>query len=231
MTSVVVYGFQRSTYVNIVRLVLTHKAVEFEFKDMETEMQSPAHLALHPFGRVPALRHGEFTLYETSAIVAYLDQAFPDPRLTPTFAYPRAKMNQWISAVNEYYYPQIVFCLSHERKIFPELGIEPDERIVQAALPRIERALDVMERELSAGGPFLVGDEVTLADFYMLPTMTSLALNTAEGRDMLKRRAQVSGWRERMEQLASVRRFRASLPPPAPIEHARAWATSHRATP
>ena len=80
MASIVVYGFPGSTYVQIVRLVLTHKAVEFEFRDLETEMNTPAHRELHPFEYVPILRHGDFTLYETSAIVGYIDEAFPEPR-------------------------------------------------------------------------------------------------------------------------------------------------------
>ena len=149
-------------------------------------------------------------------------------RLTPTFAYPRAKMNQWISTVSEYYYPQIVFRLSHERKVFPELGIEPDERIVQAALPRIDRALDVLERELSAGQPFLVGDELTLADFFLLPSMFAFGL-THEGRNMLEKYPRARQWDERMSALPSIKSFRATLPPRTPIEHARQWAIEHRA--
>jgi hypothetical protein len=45
---------------------------------------------------------------------------------------------------------------------------------------------------------------------------------------MLERRPQVSGWREHMEQLASVKRFRAEQPPRKPIEHARRWVKTHR---
>jgi len=223
----ILYGFPGSTYVQIVRLVLAHKAVEFEFQDLETEMNTPAHRELHPFEYVPILRHGDFVLYETSAIVGYLDDVFAEPRLTPASSRQRAKMNQWISAVNSYYYPQIVFHLSHERSVFPALGIEPDERVVQVALPKIERAIDVMERELNADGPFLVGDELTLADLFMVPCMTSLA-RTEEGRVLLERYPQVRGWRERMEQLESVKRFRAAQPPRKPIEHARRWVTTHR---
>ncbi|HEV7820303.1 MAG TPA: glutathione S-transferase family protein, partial [Burkholderiales bacterium] len=150
MASIVIHGFPGSTYVQIVRLVLSHKAVDYEFRDLETEMNTSVHRELHPFEYVPILQQGDFTLYETSAIVGYIDDAFPQPRLTPTSMRERAKMNQWISAVNSYYYPQIVFHLSHERNVFPALGIEPDERVVQVALPKIERALDVMERELTA---------------------------------------------------------------------------------
>ena len=41
-------------------------------------MGKPEHLALHPFNRVPILRHGDFTVYETSAIASYIDEAFED---------------------------------------------------------------------------------------------------------------------------------------------------------
>ena len=97
-------GFPRSTFVNIVRLVLTHKEVPYTFHDLEPEMGKPSHLALHPFNRVPILRHGDFTVYETSAIVSYLDESFPKPALQPKSVRDRARMNQWISAVNSYYY-------------------------------------------------------------------------------------------------------------------------------
>jgi glutathione S-transferase len=227
MASVIVHGFPGSTYVQIVRLVLTHKTVEFEFRDLETEMNTPAHRMLHPFEYVPILTHGDFTLYETSAIVDYIDAAFPEPCLTPESIQQHAKMNQWISAVNSYYYPQIVYHLSHERQVFPALGIKSDERVVQAALPKILRALDVMERELNVGHPFLIGDKVTLADLFMVPCLTSLA-RTDEGCAMLERHPLVAGWRERMEQLDSVQRCRAAQPPRKPIEHARRWVTTHR---
>jgi glutathione S-transferase len=76
MSDPIVYGFPRSTFVNIVRMVLTYKEVPYRFHDLEPEMGKPSHLALHPFNRVPILRHGDFTLYETSAIVAYLEETF-----------------------------------------------------------------------------------------------------------------------------------------------------------
>src|SRR5437667_12768595 len=117
MTDVAVLGFPRSTYVHIVRLVLAQKGVAHSFRDLEPEMGSAAHLALHPFNRVPILQHGDFTLYETSAIAAYVDEAFDGPALQPKDARPRARMNQWISAVNSYYYPYMIHPLSHERPV------------------------------------------------------------------------------------------------------------------
>src|SRR5205823_10892661 len=104
MPDVTVFGFPRSTFVQIVRLVLTHKEVPYTFRDLEPEMGTPAHLALHPFDRVPILQHGDFTLYETSAIAAYVDEVFDGPKLTPADPQKRARVNQWISAINAYYY-------------------------------------------------------------------------------------------------------------------------------
>jgi glutathione S-transferase len=71
MSEPIVFGFPRSTFVHIVRLVLTHKEVPYSFHDLEPEMGKPSHLALHPFNRVPILRHDDFTLYETNAMVTY----------------------------------------------------------------------------------------------------------------------------------------------------------------
>ena len=60
-------------------------------------------------------------------------------------------MNQWISAVNAYYYPYMIYHVSHERRVFPELGIASDEKVVAHALPKIEVGLAVLERELGTG--------------------------------------------------------------------------------
>ena len=65
MSEVTLYGFPRSVYVQMAGIVLTHHEVAYAFSDLETGMNTPAHLALHPFERVPILRHGDFTLYET----------------------------------------------------------------------------------------------------------------------------------------------------------------------
>ena len=227
MPDVVVLGFPRSTFVHIARLVLTHKQVPYTFRDLEPEMGSATHLALHPFDRVPILRHGDFTLYETSAIAAYVDEAFDGPALQPKDIRARARMNQWISSVNSYYYPYMIYHVTHERLVFPQLGIVSDEKVVAHALPKVERGLEVMEKALAHGGNYLLGDELTLADFFMLPSTYAFGL-TEEGKAMYPRYPAFSQWRERMEALPTVKRFRASLPPRDPIQHARKWAVSHR---
>src|SRR5713226_3227757 len=157
MSDPIVFGFPRSTFVQIVRMVLTHKDVAYTFRDLEPEMGKPSHLALHPFNRVPILQHGDFMLYETSAIVTYLDETFENPALQPKDVRARGRMNQWISAVNSYYYPYMIYHVSHERRVFPELGIPTDEKVVAHALPKIDVGLQVVERELGHGKEHLLG--------------------------------------------------------------------------
>ena len=229
MAGVTLYGFPVSTYVIVARLVLAQKNVEYSFHDLEAEMGKASHLALHPFNRVPILTHGDFSIYETAAIATYVDEAFGGAPLQPQGQRARAKMQQWISSLNSYYYPYIVYHLNHERLVFPALGIAADEKVVDAALPKIAVGLQVMERELRQGDGFLVGAKPTLADFFLLPSLTGLSL-TAEGQKLLTEAPQIAAWRARMDQLPSVQAVRAAVAPHIgkPIPHAREWVNSHR---
>ena len=227
MSDVTLFGFPRSVYVQMAGIVLTHKEVPYTFHDLETEMNTPTHLALHPFERVPILRHGDFTVYETAAIVAYVDDAFDGAKLTPGDPQKRARMNQWISAVNAYYYPYLIYHVSHERNVFPQLGIPSDEKVVAHALPQVEVCLQVLQRELSDSGEFLLGPQLSLADFFMLPIIHGFGF-APEAQQMYPRFPAIRARRERMEALPTMKRFRAAQPPRAPIEHARKWAVSHR---
>lgn len=227
MTSVTLFGFPRSTYVKIVGLVLTEKGVDYRFHDTETEMYDPVHLQRHPFRRVPALLHDDFMLYETGAIVAYVDEVFDGPKLTPQDPRQRARMNQWISNVNAYFYPYMIYHVTHERLVYPELGIPGNDAIVARAMPHIREALETMEHELSDKRPFIIGEAITLADFFLYPSLFAFAL-APEGKQLLPEFPAVQAWQKRMDAWPSVARFNAALPPRRPIEHARHWVTSHR---
>jgi glutathione S-transferase len=227
MSETIVYGFPRSTFVNIVRLVLTHKEVPYSFQDLEPVMGKAEHLALHPFNRVPVFRHGDLIVYETSAIVSYIDEAFEGARLTPQDPRSRARMNQWIGVVNSYVYPYMIHHVTHERVVFPELGIASDEKVVAHALPEVENVLAVLERELADGRNYLIGPELTIADFFLLPSTFAFSF-TEVGRAIYPKYPAFCRWRERMEDLPTTTKLRASLPPREPIQHAREWAKSHR---
>src|SRR5262245_39093524 len=159
-----------------------------------------------------SLRYGDFTLYETSAIVGYLEGAFPKPPLQPNSLSDRARMQQWISSINSYYYPYMIYHVTHERLVFPELGIAPDEKVVAHALPKVEIGLQVVERQLGHGKAYLLGAELTLADFYLLPSTFAFGL-TEDGKRLYPKYPSFCRWREEMETLPSVVALRASLPP------------------
>jgi len=222
----VLFGFPRSTYVSVARLVLHAKGVRYRFQDVEHDIYTPQHLERHPFGRVPALLHGEFWVYETSAIALYIDEAFAGPTLMPQDILQRARIHQWISSLNAYLYPYMIYYLVHERIVFPDLGIASDEEVVAEALPKVERAIQVMDAALQRA-PFLVGEALTLADYFLLPTITAVGF-TAEGSKLLSDAPHIRDWLARMSARPEVIEFRSTLPPRAPIEHARRWATEHR---
>src|SRR5207245_177355 len=135
--------------------------------------------------------------YETSAIALYVDEAFTGPKLQPAEPQRRAKMHQWMSNLSAYFYPYMIYYLVHERVVFGELGIDADEAVVAAALPKIRRALAVMEAELSGGSPYLVDDTPTLADYFLLPTLTALGF-APEGKQALADSPKIGAWLARM---------------------------------
>jgi glutathione S-transferase len=128
--------------------------------------------------------------------------------------------------VNSYVFPYMIYHVSHERNVFPELGIPSDEKVVAHALPKIEVALQVAERQLAHSHDYLLGPELSLVDFY-LPCTYSFSF-APEAKAMYPKFPAFCRWRERMEGLPAVQKLRASLPPRAAIEHARAWGVSHR---
>jgi glutathione S-transferase len=65
-------------------------------------LRTPGHLACHPFGKVPYVEHGDFTLYETAAIVRYVDRMLPQPALTPSNPQAAARMDQLMN-INDWY--------------------------------------------------------------------------------------------------------------------------------
>jgi glutathione S-transferase len=123
--------------------------------------------------------------------------------------------------------PYLIYHVSHERNVFPQLGIPSDEEVVAHAMPKVEVCLQVMERELSHGKQFLLGPELSLADIYLLPIIHAFGF-TPEAQAMYPNFPSIRAWRERMEALPTLKRFRAAQPPRGPIEHARRWAVSHR---
>jgi glutathione S-transferase len=139
---------------------------------------------------------------------------FDGPKLTPDDPQRRGRMHQWISAVNGYYYPYLIYHISHERNVFPQLGISSDEKVIAHAMPKVEICLQVLQPELSNSGEFLLGRQLSLADFFLLPIIHAFGF-APEAQALYPNLPAICAWRERMEALPTLKRFRAAQPPRA----------------
>ncbi|SMY08680.1 glutathione S-transferase family protein [Flavimaricola marinus] len=195
MSELVILGLPPSSYVRTALMVCENKGVNVRLQMVN--FRDPDYRQHHPFARMPVLQHGDVTLYEALAIAVYIDEAFEGPSLQPTTPVDRARMMQWISVINEYVYESVVRSCVSERVIKPMRSLAPDEAVIEAALPEIVRCLDVLADAL-AEGPYLCGEQLTLADLFLAPIMAYFSI-TPEGRTMLPDRPALGAWMSRME--------------------------------
>lgn len=194
MSEVTIYGLPPSSYVRTARMICACKGVDHTLQpvDFRSEDYRRDH---HPFGRMPAMEHGEVRLYECLAIGVYVDEIFDGPALQPRDTLGRAQMMQWVSVINDYVYDLVVGRCVAERFIKPMRGLAPDEEKIAAAVPQIAAALDVFERGL-VGQDYLAG-ELSLSDLFLAPVLHYLAA-TPEGDALLPERVALSDWLARM---------------------------------
>jgi len=104
----IVYGTAGSTYVWSVRLALAEKGVAHELVEVGfgAHREEP-HLSRHPFAKIPAFEHDGFQLYETQAILRYIDEGFPVAPLQSTDLHQFSRMNQIMGIVDAYAWPSI----------------------------------------------------------------------------------------------------------------------------
>jgi glutathione S-transferase len=205
MAAPIVYGPTFSTYVRTVRLALEEKPASYELVDvamMKGAHKQPEFLARNPFGKVPAFSHDGFDLYETDAIVRYIDQAVPGQDLQPLEAKPRARMNQIVGIVESFAYTCMITKLVMNRVVAPMMGGKPDEAAIKDALPSIELCLKEFER-LMGNGKFLAGDKLSLADLFVIPLYHYIA-QTPEGQELLKPHGKIRAWWDQVKTRNSV---------------------------
>jgi glutathione S-transferase len=200
----VLFGPSYSVYVRIVKIVLTEKGIDHEHVafDIFDRKDWPADwLERQPFGKVPALEHDDFQLYETRAITRYLDEAFPGPRLQRSDPQERARMEQAISVLDGQGYRPMVWDIYVQRVSRSKTG-ESDEAVIAAALPKAERCLAALAAILGDES-FLAGENFSLADGQAAP-MFDYFLKAPEGRDLLSAQPSLAAWWERVSARPSV---------------------------
>jgi glutathione S-transferase len=186
------YGHPVSTCTRKVLTVLaeTNTPYELELVDFaKNEHKQEPHLSRQPFGQIPAIDEDGFALFESRAICRYLSTK-ADEQLTPRDARQRATMEQWLSV------EQSNFSGPAMKFIFHEVFKRPQEpSVLDSALVMIETTLKAISKPL-AKGPFLVGDQFTIADVGYMPYFEYIL--TTQAKPTFEKYDSVMAWWKRV---------------------------------
>ena len=202
---IILYDFGNSVCCQKVRITLTEKNLDWQAIPVnlfKAEQYEPKYLKLNPKGLVPTLVHNGHAITESTLICEYLDETFPDPPLSPKEPAQRARMRLWSKFVDEGLFEgvtEISFSAMFRERMrtmpeevrevrFRNIG-DPRRRdrfmstyefgaqspYVVHAVGAYERAFKLMEETLAAGGPWILGKQVTLADIAMMPFVARLS--------------------------------------------------------
>jgi glutathione S-transferase len=193
-----VHTIPGSPYARAVLVILEEKRQRYRLEPLTPDsLNSEEHLSRHPFGKVPVIEHEGFHLYETQAILRYLDRLLPEPPLTPRDIRQAARMDQVMNITDWYLFTGVSDVIAFERIVKPAvLGLEADEARVAAAMPAARRVISELARLLD-GYDFFCGDALSLADIIAAPHIDFLA-QTPEWRDIGSPHRALCAWLERM---------------------------------
>jgi len=207
----VLTGYEFSVYSRSLRIALAEKGVEYTYQ--ERNPFEPADLNMlkksHPFGRVPVLQHEGFELWETAAMLDYVNAGFDGPSLVPEGAQPMARMRQVIAVMDNYAYWPLIRQGFSQALFRPLMGEAGDEAEIEQGLAAAPMVLDTLEK-FASEGVVLARGRVCLASCHALPMLEYFAL-VPEGRDLLRHYKALSRWLEWMGQRRSVIETRPSL--------------------
>ena len=206
MSDLEIIGVPQSNFVRTVRIVCEEKAVSYRLTPGRP--RSPEVSAIHPLGKIPVMRHGEFSLCESKAIATYIDRAFPGPRLFPEDARRCAKIEQWVSIANTVMIPAINTYL--QCYFFPRTADgQPDRALIDKAAPEMRTYVGVCNQAVAQTG-HLVGAEFSYADMNLLPVVAYLR-ECPESGEALNGAKELARYLDRHAERAS---FKATIPPP-----------------
>jgi glutathione S-transferase len=209
MPELQIIGLPQSNYVWVTRIACHEKGVSYTL--VPVMPHTPETEAVHPLGKIPALRHGDLTLAESRAICFYIDHAFNGPPLVSRDPAEGAQTEQWISIVNTHF-DVLVARPYVGAYFFPGTSDgSPNRAIIEPVLPKLEAQFAMLDRAVAKTG-HLVGNSFTLADMNLLPMLFYLD-KLPESRSMLQRTAKLGAYYQRHIARASVKE---AVPPPFP---------------
>ena len=200
---IVLYGFDGSTYVRTVRMLLAEKGADYDqvpVNVLEGEPRQPEHLERHPFGKVPVVDHDGMRILETSAITRYLNDVLPGPSFIPDDPKDRARMDMAMAIHDSYGYGAMVGVAGYY--LFPDLAGNPTEEDLRNSIEASRRVLTEIMK-IRGDSPWIAGDDPTLADFYLAPICFYVSL--VEDAPKVFDVPGFGDWWDRVQQLESYR--------------------------
>jgi glutathione S-transferase len=206
MPALEIIGVPQSNYVWVVRMVCEEKGVPYEHKAVRPHTADVD--AVHPFGKIPVMRHGDVELCESKAIATYIDRVFGGPKVIPEDPAKAAMVEQWVSLGNVEFDKLMIrqYVVGYA---FPKEPRKPDMGAIKAAAEKMKPQIAVLDRAVSKTG-YLAGDAFTLADINILP-MLFYVNRFEEGKALLGATKNLSAY---MEHHFARPSFQASKPPP-----------------
>jgi glutathione S-transferase len=214
MTKPEILGSLRSSYTRVVCMVCEEKEIDYVLT--ETMLGAPELRRVHPFGKMPVLRHGGLELFESKAIATYLDKGFPGPQLIPADPRLAGLTEQWISVINTMMDATLVRTYLLAFAAPKTDDGRPDEKIIDAVTPAVRQQLEVLDRAVAPTG-YLAGDQFTLADVNLMPILYYMRL-LPEGNVAL---APTTNLGRYYESHAARPSFARTAPPPGPPSRAK----------
>jgi glutathione S-transferase len=206
MQPFVIHSIPGSPYGRAVLIALEEKSAAYRYAPVAPgKFRTPEHLARHPFGKVPVIEHGDFRLFETQAILRYIDRALPGPSLTPADPKAAGRMDQAMNVNDWYLFNGVSNVIGFQRVVGPKvLGLTPDEAVIAAGLPRAREVFGVIAAMLGEG-PFFAGDDVSLADILLAPQIDFFQV-TPEWEALAGPHPNLIAWMDRMNARPSLAR-------------------------
>jgi glutathione S-transferase len=205
MSELIVHSVPGSPYGRAVLATLVEKGANYRLSPVALgAFRSEPHISRHPFGRVPVLEHDGFVLYETQAILRYLDRVLPGPALTPADHKATARMDQVMNICDWYLMQGVNNVIGFHRIIGPRLmGLAPDEAAIAEAMPKAHVVLNELSRLLGSK-TYVAEEEVTLADILVAAHLDFLA-ETPEWEPLTAALPNLVSWLHRINARASFR--------------------------
>ena len=154
------YGFPRSNYFNVAKMTLLEREIPFE-EVSAFPSQEDDYLDKSPMGKVPALETPDGFLSETSAIVDYLEDAYPERSLYPEDPFARAKVRELCREIELYVDLAMRPCIPAAF-----FGAEVSDEVQGIARANLDRGLQAVARR-ARFAPWVAGDAFGYADIYL----------------------------------------------------------------